>query len=84
MIKMSNLSAETRSRIMHLGGIIEDNIYENDLIRVWFNKELMTITQNNNLYYLGYKGETTVSPEEELPLAVRFLLNYTVKYHVNL
>lgn len=69
---------------MHLGGIIEDNIYENDLTRVWFNEELMTITQNNNLYYLGYKGETTVSPEEELPLAVRFLLNYTVKYHVNL
>lgn len=67
---------------MRLGGIVEENIYENDFVRVWFNGELMTLARNGNLWTLTYKGETTVSPENELPLAARFLLNFTVKYNV--
>lgn len=42
----------------------------------------MTISRNGYLWTLTYKGETTVSPENELPLAARFLLNYTVNYNV--
>jgi len=78
----SRLSRDTRFGLMRLGGIIDENIYENDFVRVWFDDELMTLVRNGNLWILAYKGETTVSPEDELPLAARFLLNYTVKYNV--
>jgi hypothetical protein len=67
---------------MRLGGIIDENIYENDFVRIWFDDELMTLARNGNLWTLTYKGEITISPENELPLAARFLLNYTVKYNV--
>lgn len=67
---------------MRLGGIIDENIYENDFVRVWFDDELMTLARNGNLWTLTYKGEATMSSEGELPLAARFLLNYTVKYYV--
>lgn len=67
---------------MRLGGIVDENIYENDFVRVWFDDELMTLARNGNLWTLTYKGETTLSTESELPLAVRFLLNYTDKYNV--
>lgn len=78
----SRLSQDTRSELMRLGGIVDENIYENDFVRVWFDDELMTLGRNGNLWTLTYKGETTISPEGELPLAARFLLNYTVKYNV--
>lgn len=78
----SRLSRDTRFGLMRLGGIVDENIYENDFVRVWFGDELMTLARNGNLWSLTYKGETTVSPEDELPLAARFLLNYTVKYNV--
>lgn len=78
----SRLSRDTRFGLKCLGGIIDENIYENDFVRVWFNDELMTLARNGNLWTLTYKGETTLSPEDELPLAARFLLNYTVKYNV--
>lgn len=80
---MSKISDSTKSEFLRLGGIIDENIYECDLIRLWFGKDLMTITRNDDLWYLVYKGETACSPEEELPLAVRLLLNYTVKYNVH-
>nr|DAS54732.1 MAG TPA: hypothetical protein [Caudoviricetes sp.] len=67
---------------MRLGGIVDENIYENDFVRVWFNDELMTLAKNGNSWTLTYKGEITLSPEDELPLAARFLLNYTAKYNV--
>lgn len=67
---------------MRLGGIVDENIYENDFVRIWFDGELMTLARNGNLWTLTYKGEITISPEDELPLAARFLLNYTVKYNV--
>nr|DAS21732.1 MAG TPA: hypothetical protein [Bacteriophage sp.] len=78
----SRLSRDTRSGLMRLGGIVDENIYENDFVRVWFDDELMTLARNGNLWTLTYKGEITMSPEDELPLAARFLLNYTVKYNV--
>ena len=78
----SRLSQDTRFGLMRLGGIIDENIYENDFVRVWFDDELMTLARNGNLWTLTYKGEITMSPEDELPLAARFLLNYTVKYNV--
>ena len=78
----SRLSHNTRLGLMRLGGIIDENIYENDFVRVRFDGELMTLARNGNLWTLTYKGETTLSPENELPLAARFLLNYTVKYNV--
>lgn len=78
----SRLSRDTRFGLMRLGGIVDENIYENDFVRIWFNDELMTLTRNGNLWTLTYKGETILSPENELPLAARFLLNYTVKYNV--
>ena len=78
----SRLSRDTRFGLMRLGGIVEENIYENDFVRIWFNGELMTLARNGNLWTLTYKGETTLSPENELPLAARFLLNYTIKYNV--
>lgn len=67
---------------MRLGGIVDENIYENDFVRIWFGDELMTLARNGNLWTLTYKGEITISPEDELPLAARFLLNYTVKHNV--
>lgn len=76
------LSQDTRFGLMRLGGIVDENIYENDFIRIWFDDELMTLARNGNLWTLTYKGEITMSPEDELPLAARFLLNYTVKYNV--
>lgn len=78
----SRLSRNTRFGLMRLGGIVDENIYENDFVRIWFGDELMTLARNGNLWTLTYKGETTTSPENELPLAARFLLNYTVKYNV--
>lgn len=78
----SRLSKDTRFELMRLGGIVDENIYENDFVRIWFGDELMTLARNGNLWTLTYKGETTTSPEYELPLAARFLLNYTVKYNV--
>lgn len=78
----SRLSQDTRFGLMRLGGIVDENIYENDFVRVWFGDELMTLARNGNLWTLTYKGEITMSPEDELPLAARFLLNYTVKYNV--
>lgn len=67
---------------MRLGGIVDENIYENDFVRIWFDDELMTLARNGKLWTLTYKGEITLSPENEIPLAARFLLNYTVKYNV--
>lgn len=78
----SRLSRDTRFGFMLLGGIVDENIYENDFVRVWFDDELMTLARNGNLWTLTYKGEITMSPEDELPLAARSLLNYTVKYNV--
>lgn len=78
----SRLSQDTRFGLMRLGGDIDENIYENDFVRIWFDDELMTLSRNGNLWTLTYKGEITLSPEDELPLAARFLLNYTVKYNV--
>lgn len=78
----SRLSRDTRFGLMRLGGIVDENIYENDFVRIWFGDELMTLARNGNLWTLTYKGEITTSPEDELPLAARFLLNYTVKYNV--
>lgn len=52
----SRLSQDTRFGLMRLGGIVDENIYENDFVRIWF--------------------------KDELPLAARFLLNYTDKYNV--
>jgi len=78
----SRLSQDTLFGLMRLGGIVDENIYENDFVRVWFDDELMTLARNGNLWTLTYKGEITLSPEDELPLAARFLLNYTVKYNV--
>ena len=79
---MSNLSFDTKRKISHLGGIVDENPHEKDFVRVWFGDSLMTVSRNGDLWTLTYKGETTVSPEDELPLGVRFLLNYTVKYNV--
>lgn len=78
----SRLSQDVRLELMRLGGIIDENIYENDFVRVWFNDELMTLARNGNFWTLTYKGEIRLSPEDELPLAARFLLNYTAIYHV--
>lgn len=79
---MSNLPLNVKQKIRQLRGIVEENPHEKDFVRVWFDGNLMTISKNDDLWTLTYKGETTVSPEDELPLAVRFLLNYTVKYNV--
>ena len=81
-IQFSNLSNNVKQSLRSLGGIIDENPHEKDFIRIWFDDELMTISRNNNLWTLTYKGEVTTSPEGELPLAARFLLNYTVKYNV--
>lgn len=62
---------------MHLGGIIDENIYENDFVRIWFGKDLMTLARNGDFWTITYKNEIRLAPEDELPLAARFLLNYT-------
>lgn len=82
-MKYSNLSKLTILRLLHLGGIVDENINEPDFVRVWFDGELMTISRCGELWTLTYKGETTISPEDEIGLAARFLLNYTVKYCVD-
>lgn len=82
-MKYSNLSKLTIFRLLHLGGIVDENINEPDFVRVWFDEELMTISRCGELWTLTYKGETTISPEDEIGLAARFLLNYTVKYRVD-
>lgn len=78
----SRLSWNTLFELMRLGGIVYENIYENDIVRIWFDGELMTLASNGNLWTLTYKGETAMSPEDELPLAARSLLNYTTKHNV--
>lgn len=82
-MKYSNLSMLTILRLQCLGGIVDENINEPDFVRVWFDGELMTISRNGELWTLTYRGETTISPENEIGLAVRFLLNYTMKHHVD-
>lgn len=67
---------------MLFGGIIDENIHEPDLVRVWFDKDLMTLTRNGDRWYLAFKSEMSYSPEHELDLAVRFLVNYTRNCHV--
>lgn len=81
-IQLSNLPHNVKWELRALGGIMDENSHEKDFIRVWFDKDLMTISRNGNLWTLTYKGEITVSPLDEVPLAARFLLNYTVKYNV--
>lgn len=77
------LSNKTLFGLQQLGGKIYLNPDEPDLARVWFNSRYMTISRCEGLWTLTYRGETTISPEDEIPLAARFLLNYTVKYHVD-
>lgn len=81
-IQFSNLSNNVKQSLRALGGIIDENPHEKDFVRLWFGGDLMTISRNGDLWTLTYKGETTISPEDELPLAAHFLLNYTVKYNV--
>lgn len=81
-IQFSNLSNNVKQGLRALGGIIDENPHEKDFVRLWFDEELMTISRNGDLWTLTYRGETTMSPEDELPLAARFLLNFTVKYNV--
>nr|DAP86918.1 MAG TPA: hypothetical protein [Caudoviricetes sp.] len=81
-IQFSNLSHDVKRELRALGGIVDENPHEKDFVRVWFDKDLMTISRNGDLWTLTYKGDTTLSPADELPLAARFLLNYTVKYNV--
>lgn len=80
--QFSNLSYNVKETLTTLGGIMDENPHEKDFIRVWFDKDLMTISRNGDLWTLTYKGKTTLSPLDEVPLAARFLLNYTVKYNV--
>ena len=81
-IQFSNLSPNVKQGLRALGGIIDENPHEKDFVRVWFDGELMTISKNGSLWTLTYKGETALSPEDELPLSARFLLRYTVKHNV--
>lgn len=81
-IQFSNLPDNVKQSLRALGGIIDENPHEKDFVRVWFDGELMTISKNGDLWTLTYKDETTLSPEDELPLSARFLLHYTVKYNV--
>ena len=81
-VKFTNLSHNVKRGLRTLGGIVDENPHEKDFIRVWFDKDPMTISRNGDLWTLTYKGETTLSPLDEVPLAARFLLNYTVKYNV--
>lgn len=61
---------------------MDENPHEKDFVRVWFDNNLMTISKNDDLWTLTYKGETMTSPEDELSLAACFLLNYKVKCNV--
>lgn len=79
---MSNLSFDIKQEIRRLGGIVDENPHEKDFVRVWFDNNLMTISKNGVLWTLTYMGETALCPEDDLPLTVRFLLNFTVKYNV--
>lgn len=81
-IQFSNLPIDVKQKLRALGGIVGENSREGDFIRVWFDNDLMTISRNGDLWTLTYKGEVTTSPVDELPLAARFLLNYTAKYNV--
>lgn len=81
-IQLSNIPFDIKQKIRSIGGIVDENPHEKDFVRVWFDKELMTISKNGNLWTLTYKGETALSPADELPLTVRFLLNHKVKYNV--
>lgn len=80
--QFSNLSHDVKQKLRALGGIVDENPHEKDFIRVWFDKDLMAISRNDDLWTLTYKGEIAQSPLYEIPLAARFLLNYTVKYNV--
>ena len=77
---MSDLTWKTKHELRSMGAIIDENPHEKSFVRLWFDDQLMTISHNGNLWYLGYKGESTSSNEDELALAVRFLLNYTTNY----
>lgn len=79
---MSDLTWKNKRELESLGAIVDENPLEKSFVRLRFNDQTMTLSHNDNLWYLGYKGETIASPEDELALAVRFLLNYTVKYQV--
>lgn len=79
---LSNIPFKVKQEFKFLGGIVDENLHEKDLIRVWFDKELMTVCKNGDLWTLTFKGETTTSPTDELPIAARFLLNYTIEYNV--
>lgn len=81
-IQFSNLSHDVKRELRALGGIVDENPHEKDFVRVWFDKDLMTISRNGDLWTLTYKGDVTLSLADELPFAARFLLNYTVKYNV--
>nr|DAJ25446.1 MAG TPA: hypothetical protein [Caudoviricetes sp.] len=81
-VQFSNLPPDVKHGLRALGGVVDENLHERDFIRVWFDKDLMIISRNGDLWTLTYKGETASSPIEELPLTARFLLNYTVKYNV--
>lgn len=80
--QISCISPDIKQELAYLGGVLDENLHEKGLVRVWFDKDLMTISRSGDLWTLTYKGETIKSPLDELPLAVRFLLNYTVKYNV--
>lgn len=79
---MSDLTWKTKRELRAMGAIVDENPYEKSFVRLWFDDRLMTLSHNGDLWYLGYKGEATSSPEDELVLAVRLLLNYTTKYRV--
>lgn len=81
-IQFSNLSHDVKRELRALGGIVDENPHEKDFVRVWFDKDLMTISRNGDLWTLTYKGDIALSLADELPFAARFLLNYTVKYNV--
>lgn len=78
----SDLTWETKRELKSMGAIVDENPYEKGFVRLWFDDQPMTLSHNGNLWCLCYKGETTTSPEDELALAVRFLLNYTTRYRV--
>lgn len=81
-IQFSNLLHNVKDDLRTLGGIVDENPHEKDFIRVRFDADLMTISRNGDLWTLIYKDKTTLSPLDEVPLAARFLLNYTVKHNV--
>lgn len=81
IIQFSNLSNDAKQGLRALGGIIDENPHEKDFIRVWFDKELMTISKTDGLWTLTYMGEAIVCTEDALALSARFLLNYTVNYN---